>query len=221
MLYNEAMLTTLAMAAIGGQDYEALWDEARKPCKDMPYVSFEIGAGYFGEILRTTAIVAMDGRTLATIRHELPASRLGGSGRYPMVVVSNYVEHFDGTSLTKYDSLTGSTTFRDSSSPRDALYPALTMFWLDLRKETGWRIVGAQDEERNDGAGKYRRFELAKDGTEATWKIEVRMRDGFVVYDWHGQHGDQLGKGYNQGQYWAQEPRDLAWKPPTKTAAGG
>jgi hypothetical protein len=215
------MLTTLALAAIGGQDYEALWDEARKPCREMPYASFEIGAGYFGEVRNTTAIVAKDGRTLATIRHELPASRLGGSGRYPMVVVSNYVEHFDGTSLIKYDSLTGSTTVKASASPRDTLYPALTMFWLDLRKQSGWRIVSVTDEERSDWAAKYRRFELAKTGVEATWKIEVRMRDGFVVYDWHGQHGDQLGKGYNNGQYWAQEPRELAWKPPTKGPDGG
>jgi hypothetical protein len=215
------MLTTLALAAIGGQDFEALWDEARKPCWDMPYASFTLGGGYFGEVHNTTAIVAKDGRTLAAVRHELPASRLGGSGRYPMVVVSNYVEHFDGTSLTKYDSLTGSTIVKATGSPRDTLYPALTMFWLDLRKQSGWRIVGVTDEVRNDGAGKYRRFELAKEGTEATWKIEVRMRDGFVVYDWHGQHGDQLGKGYNNGQYWVQEPRDLAWKPPTKANDGG
>lgn len=222
------MLTLIAIQAIQSQQsLELAWQEARAECRTKPYVRFTLHGGGMGVRSETRAILAQDGRTLISLRGERAASYFQGSGEFPMVVTLNSVEFFDGRSLTKYDSLTGKTEKSSAKSPLHDVYPALTTFWLDTRGPD-WKVVSFEDYEETRGV--HRRFTLLSKDRERLWKIEVRLRDGFVVSEWHEVAnpgpvtpgaGQQGARPYNDGSYLDREPLELDWKPPTRTSIGG
>ena len=222
------MVSLIALAVISEvntQNPAQVWQDTRTLCADKDFVYVHIKGGGKGVIFHDEiCYAAKDSRYMLYKRTERAASHYGGSTRYPLVQVVNKVDFYNGRLWTKFDALTGELQTEKEGRSLYDLYPALMMFWLDLRSQKGYQVTSVKDRtHRLTGSEvNYRVFTLESPKEEAKWFIEVRLSDGYVTYDWHNYLGGSAGeRGVYEGWYMDREPRELDWKPPNITKRDG